>query len=169
MKTMTKLLCCLLAVIMLLALCGCGENEGEQVDNTEAKAKYVGTWQGSDHDGENVVHYLIFDNEGYWNVYMNITTLTRAIKQLPDQLVSFKTFREVQNSDHTGCFFEYVKDADGVDYTECFSIDEEGQLTKNEETDVYFTKFSTHTGEPDETMIGEARDLFDRARESALS
>lgn len=170
MSKIVRVVCYLLVVSMALCLCACGvQTEDEKPDNAEAKERYIGTWQGSDHDGESVVHYLIFDAEGYWRVYMNYATLTRAIKQLPDQLVSFKIFCQLQNSGQTGCFYEYVKDDNGIDFVDDFTIDEDGRLTENKETDVYFTKVSTHTGEPDETMVNEARDLFDRAREKALS
>ena len=169
MNKMLKVLCLVLVTVLALSLCACGgQDKSEKPDNTERKTAFIGTWKGSDHDGENVVHYLIFDNDGYWNVYMNYTTLTRAIKQLPDQLVSFKIFSQLQKSGQTGCYYEYVKD-EGVSYVDCFTIDGDGQLTENKNTDVYYTKISTHTGEPDETMVNEARDLFDRAREKALS
>ena len=50
-----------------------------------------------------------------------------------------------------------------------FTLDADGKLKENVETEVVFTKISTHSGEPDETVVQEARELFDRAREEALS
>ena len=169
MNKWIKMLCFVLAALIALSLCGCGEEKDEQPDNAGSKESYIGTWKGSDHDGENVVHYLIFDANGYWKVYMNRTTLTRAVKQLPDQLVSFKIFCKLQKSGQTGCYYEYIADEDGNNYTDCFTVSDEGQLTENVKTDVLYTKISTNAGEPDETIINEARDLFDRAREAALS
>ena len=168
MNKVTKALCFLLAMILVLSLCACGEENGEKNDNSEAREDYIGTWKGSDHDGENVVHYLIFDNDGYWKVYLDYTPLVRAIKQLPDQLVSFKVFCQLQNSGQTKCYYEYVENGD-VDYTVTFTLDADGKLKENVETEVVFTKISTHSGEPDETVVQEARELFDRAREEALS
>ncbi len=168
MNKVTKMLCFLLAMILMLSLGACGEANGEKPDNSEAREDYIGTWKGSDHDGENVVHYLVFDNDGYWKVYLDYAPLVRAIKQLPDQLVSFKVFCRLQNSGQTKCYYEYVENGD-LDYTTAFTLDADGKLKENIETEVVFTKISTHSGEPDETVVQEARELFDRAREEALS
>lgn len=168
MKKMAKILCFVLAMAMALSLCACGEsNGGEKTDNAQDKERYIGTWKGSDHDGENVVHYLIFDEDGYWNVYMNYKSLVKAIRQLPEQLVSFKIFRQLQNSDQTGCRFEYIKNDGDSHYVDAFSI-YDGHLVAKDNEDVLFTLISDYTGEPDETMIAESGDLFDRARQEAL-
>lgn len=168
MKIFTKLLCLLLALVMTLSLFGCGKTASSDKNNkTVVEVEpYIGTWEGNDHDGENIVHYLIFDEQGYWNVYMNYGTLLRAIKQLPDQLVSFKVFRELQKSEHTGCYYEYVED---IAFTEKFSIDPDNTLTSVGSAEVFFTKVSTHSGEPSSDVAAEARDLFDRALVEANS
>ena len=166
MKKMAKILCFVLAMAMALSLCACGESNGsEKTDNAQDKERYIGTWKGSDHDEENVVHYLIFDNDGYWNVYMNCKSLTKAIKQLPEQLVSFKIFRQLQNSAQTGCFFEYVENSH---YADLFTFDDQGRLIAEDIEGIHFTKISEDTGEPNETIIEQSHDLFDRAREEAL-
>ena len=171
MNKLTKWISLLLAVVLVFALAGCGKDESPKKESakTTSTAKpdmssYIGTWQGSDHDGENVVHYLIFDKEGYWHVSMNYATLKRAIKQLPNQLVSFTVFCKLQNSDHTGCYYEYVK-YDGDE----FSMDEDGNVIFKAMENVVFTKFSKATGEPDDQIVEQAKDLFDRAREEALA
>lgn len=171
MNKLTKLISLLLAVALVFALAGCGKDESPKKDSTKTTSaekpdmsSYIGTWQGSDHDGENVVHYLIFDEEGYWHVSMNYATLTRAIKQLPDQLVSFSVFCKVQNSDHTGCYYEYIKYDDDE-----FSMDKDGNVICKSMEDVLFTKVSDATGEPDGEIKTQAKDLFDRAREEALA
>ena len=156
----------MLSLMIAVCLFGCGEEDKKKAESTDLSA-YFGTWQGSDHDEENVVHYLIFDNDGYWKVSMNYTPLVRAIKQLPDQLVSFKIFCQLQNSAQTKCFYEYIKN-DGITYDDYFTIDEDGEMTENGNDEVYNTKISTHTGEPDSTIAAQAQDLFDRAREEAL-
>lgn len=166
MKNLKRWLCFLMALVMPLCLFGCSiDNEKPSTDLTA----YYGTWQASDHDEENVVHYLVFDNDGYWNIYMNYTPLVRAIKQLPEQLVSFKIFCQLQNSGQTRCYYEYVKNENDVNYADIFTIDDDGRLTEKVDAEVYFTKVSTHTGEPDEVVVTQAKDLFDRAREEALS
>lgn len=171
MNKMTKWVSLLLAVVLVFALAGCGKEESPKKSSQKTTSaekldmtSYIGTWQGSDHDGEKVVHYLVFDKEGYWHVYMNYTTLVRAIKQLPNQLVSFPVFSKVQNSDHTGCHYEYVK-YDGNE----FSMDKDGNVISKSMEDVLFTKVSDATGEPDDKVVEQAKDLFDCAREEALA
>ena len=85
-------MCLALALLMAVCIFGCGKSNNE---TSNQPASYIGTWKGSDHDGEKVVHYLIFDEDGYWNIYMNHTSLVKAIRQLPEQLVSFKIFRKL--------------------------------------------------------------------------
>lgn len=170
MSKLTRWICLALVTMLLLSVCGCSK-DGQPSANKGAKPAvdtepYIGTWQGTDHDGENVVHYLIFDEKGYWNVYMNYSTLLRAIKQLPDQLVSFKVFCELQKSNHTGCHYEYVED---IEFTEDFAIDASGKMTAVASEDVSFTKVTTHSGEPSSAVVAEARDLFDRALVDANS
>lgn len=168
MKLFKKMSCLVLALLLAVCLFGCGKKDGGQTDAPVDSSSYVGTWKGSDHDGENVVHYLIFDADGYWNVYMNYETLTKAIKQLPDQLVSFKIFRQIQNSGQTGCHFEYVKNEGESRCFDLFSFDDDGNLAAKDNADVTFVRVSDYAGEPDATMVAESRDLFDRAREEAL-
>ena len=171
MKKLKRVLCLVMVLVMALCLFGCGKKgDGtEQGDNAGEKVSYIGTWKGSDHDGEKVVHYLIFDNDGYWNVYMDYKSLVKAIKQLPGQLVSLKVFRKVQNSAQTGCFFEYIKNEDGNTYKDIFTIDDKGVMVGKDDAKVSFTKVSDYVGEPDETIVNEAKDLFDRARVEALA
>ena len=166
MNTMKKWLCVLLALMMAVCLFGCGEDDKKNEEPADVSA-YLGTWQGSDHDEENVVHYLIFDNDGYWKVSMNYTPLVRAIKQLPDQLVSFKIFCQLQKSGQTKCFYEYIENGDNS-YADYYTIGEDGKMTENGIDGVHYTKVSAHTGEPDSTIVAQAQDLFDRAREEAL-
>lgn len=166
MSMMKKVMCVMLALMMAACLFGCGEDNKKNEEPADVSA-YLGTWQGSDHDEKNVVHYLIFDNDGYWKVSMNYTPLVRAIKQLPDQLVSFKIFCQLQNSGQTKCFYEYIKN-DDITYDDYYTIGEDGKMTEKDIDDVYYTKISTHTGEPDSTIAAQAQDLFDRAREEAL-
>lgn len=157
-----KMVCVALAVLMLIGMVGCGKGKtGEEPVDPQKFAAYIGTWQGSDHDAENVVNYLIFDDGGYWKVYMNYTPLVRAIRQLPNQLVSFSVFRKLQNSNHTGCYYEYVENG-GVDYTDLYTLDEEGCLVGADEN-VRYSKVSGHYGEPSDEVVEQARDLFDRA------
>ncbi|MBQ3259167.1 MAG: hypothetical protein IJA68_01455 [Clostridia bacterium] len=167
MRAFKRVLCLFLAWALTLCLFGCGNGGNDRDIGTDDIASYIGTWKGSDHDGENVVHYLIFDEDGYWNVYMNYKSLVKAIRQLPEQLVSFKIFRQLQNSDQTGCHFEYVKNDGDSHYVDAFSISD-GHLVAKDNEDVLFTLISDYTGEPDETMIAESGDLFDRARQEAL-
>lgn len=174
MKTFTKVIClALAAVLVTVSFAGCGDKKKSSgkgndkvADNTvtataddNVDVDLIGTWKGSDHDGENIVHYLVFDENGYWNVYMNYTPLVRAIRQLPGQLVSFKKFCDLQNSDHTKCNYEYVEDSTFAG----FSLNEDGQLVYDELDDVYFTKISDQVGTPGEDVAAQARDLFDRA------
>lgn len=173
--TLKKVLCLLLAATMVFAIVGCGKDdtkaptssssENENEDTLDVDT-LIGTWQGSDHDEENVVHYLIFDENGYWNIYMNYPTLLRAIKQKSDQLVSFTVFLKLQNSDHTGCFYEYVEDSS---FVKQFVMDEDGNLMFAADEDVLFTQVSTESGEPSDEIVAQARDLFDRALVEANS
>lgn len=164
---MKKWLCFVLAMVMLFAFFGCKKKDEKTPAPNSSVASYIGTWIGNDHDGENVVHYLIFDENGYWNVYMNATTLARAIRQMSDRYVSFKvTFTGESprnNSDHTGCFYEYVSNSDDATYSDVYSINEDGCLVAKDNAELSFEKYSTHTGTPNEEMENEARDLFDRA------
>lgn len=168
MNKLAKCISLLLVLVVMFSLVGCGKKASRDKNNKPVVdvEPYIGTWRASDHDGEKVVHYLIFDEKGYWNVYMNYDTLLRAIKQLPEQLVSFKVFCELQKSGHTGCYYEYVEN---IEYTEDFSIDEEGKMSSKEMEKVLFTKISTHFGEPSSNVVAEARDLFDRALVEAHS
>lgn len=170
MNKLTKSICWLLVCVLMLSLCACGktgqDHSGDSSKTTVDTKPYVGTWRASDHDEENVVHYLIFDEMGYWNVYMNYSSLLRAIKQLPGQLVSFKKFCELQKSKHTGCYYEYVED---MEFAEDFTIDATGKMTAAALEGIFFTKISTHSGEPDTHIVSQARDLFDRALVEAHS
>lgn len=159
MRRFTKCICLLLAVVMMLSLFGCGKKDKKKTKPVNVEP-YIGTWQASDHDGENVVHYLIFDSNGYWNVYMTYSPLLKAIKQLPKQLVSFKVFCEVQKSEHTGCYYEY---AAGVDFVKEFYVDNDGKLHSTSDDEIVFTKISDDAGKPNDKVVSEARDLFDRA------
>ena len=166
MKMMKKLLCLALAFMMAVCLFGCGEDDKKNAEPSDL-SDYIGTWQGSDHDEDSVVQSLIFDNDGYWKIYMNYTPLVRAIKLLPDELVSFKIFCQLQNSGQTKCFYEYVKN-DDVTYADSYTIDEDGEMTENGNSEITYTKVSAQSGEPDSTIVAQAQDLFDRAREEAL-
>lgn len=168
MNKCVKLLCLLLVLVMLSALFGCGKHDKNRPDGDDAQdiQPYIGTWKAADHDGENIVHYLIFDENGYWNVFMNYEPLLRAIKQLPEQLVSFKVFCAVQKSGHTGCYYEYVENAS---FAKEFLINEDGVLFSKEDETLLYEKVSTHSGEPSADVIAEARDLFDRALVEAHS
>ena len=159
---MKKIICLALALLMLFSVVACGKsNKNKRVEDPQKFEAYIGTWQGSDHDGENVVSYLIFDEGGYWKVYMDYTPLVRAIRQLPEQLVSFSVFRKLQNSNHTGCYYEYIEN-DGLDYADMFALDDEGFLVGSD-ANVKYSKVSTHSGEPSDEVVEQARDLFDRA------
>lgn len=168
MKMLKKILCLTMALLLTFSLFGCGEKDSNPSDEVIEKPSYIGTWKGSDHDGKEVVHYLIFDDDGYWNVYLNYKSLTKAIKQLPEQLVSFKIFRKIQNSGQTGCHFEYVKNDEGSHYEDVFSFNDEGKLVMQNAENVQYVLLSDYVGEPDEAMVEECRDLFDRARTEAL-
>ena len=174
MNVMKKCLCLLLAVLTVFCLFGCKKDDKKKANDKKESVSeknsavdlspYYGTWKGSDHDGEKVVHYLIFDENGYWNVYMNYEPLLKAIKQMPNMYVSFKIFRdERQNSDHTGCYYRYVENADSASYADFFTISEDGQLIANDLQDVTFTLESSDYGEPSDKIVAEARDLFDQA------
>lgn len=178
MNKLTKWIALLLIMALMLPMIGCGKDKNGQDGHTEKNSatqpsvgeipetetpSYIGTWQGNDHDAEKVVHYLICDEDGYWHVYMNHETLKRAIKQLPNQLVSFMVFCKLQNSDHTGCFYEYVECAGDE-----FSVDEDGTMMYTALDGIVFTKVSDETGEPNDNIVAQAKDLFDRAREEAL-
>ena len=152
-----KMVCVLLAALMIFSVVGCG-NGNKKADKDYAP--YIGTWQGDDHDNEEVVSYLIFDEGGYWKIYMDYEPLVKAIRQRPDQLVSFSVFCKLQNSAHTGCYYEYIS-IDSVDYTEIFSFDD-GALVGSDES-VLYEKISTHSGTPGDDVVNQARDLFDRA------
>ena len=168
MKKLSKWISLALVMVLLLSLFGCGKKASPNKNNAASVdlEPYIGTWRASNHNGERVVHYIIFDENGYWNVYMNYTTLLKAIKQLPNQLVSFKKFCELQNSDHTGCYYEYVEDSN---YTDIFYIEEDGRMLSTEMDKVFLQKVSEHSGEPDADVVAEARDLFDRALVEAHS
>ena len=177
MSVTKKCLCLLLAVLMAFCLFGCKKDEKNvKMNKEEAKAPvteqdsvvdltpYYGTWKGSDHDGEKVVHYLIFDENGYWNVYMNYVPLLKAIEQMPNMYVSFKVFREErQNSDHTGCYYRYIENTDAASYADLFTISEDGKLFAKDLEDVIFTFESSDCGEPSDKIAAEARGLFDQA------
>ena len=169
MRTCKKILCLIMALLLAGCLFGCGKKDSNSSHDANGDRSYIGTWKGSDHDGKEVVHYLIFDENGYWNVYMNHKSLTKAIKQLPEQLVSFKIFRMIQNSGQTGCHFEYVKNEEGSHYEDVFSFNDEGKLVMQNAESVQYVLLSDYVGEPDEAMVEECRDLFDRARAEALS
>ena len=62
MRMFKKMMCLVLALLMAVCTFGCGKSNNE---NPNQPASYIGTWKGSDHDGEKVVHYLIFDEDGY--------------------------------------------------------------------------------------------------------
>ena len=160
---------CLLLVIVLVAISfvGCGKKEASSAsdgnyattdaENAEKAASLIGTWQGSDHDGENIVRYLIIDEKGYWNICMNYATLEKAIKQMPDRYKSFPVTFTIDeprnNSDHTGCFYEYVE---GDSYVDQFSIDEDGNLTAKFASDVTFSQCTKSF----EEVNDEAKDVF---------
>ena len=166
MRMFKKMMCLVLALLMTVCVFGCGK--GQSNDASKQPVSYIGTWKGSDHDGEKVVHYLIFDEDGYWNIYMNHTSLVKAIRQLPEQLVSFKIFRKLQNSGQTGCHFEYVKNTDDSHYESLYFFDDMGNLVMKDNENLQFTFVSDYVGEPNDTIVEESRDLFDRARTEAL-
>jgi uncharacterized lipoprotein YehR (DUF1307 family) len=166
MNRLTKLISFILAMVLLLSLFGCGKKAPNKGAKPVDMAPYLGTWQGSDHTGEDVVHYLIFDSNGYWKVYMNYDTLLPAIQQLPEQLVSFKVFCALQKSSHTGCYYEYVEDKE---FTADFYIDADDRLRSVEDDSIMFVKLYKDSGEPNANVVAEARDLFDRALVAAHS
>jgi len=173
MRKRTQWVAMLLAMVMIFSLMGCDKNksskkESSQTGETEKAdvTPYIGSWQGSDHDGENIVHYLVVDENGYWNIYMNYATLKTAIKQLPDRYVSFRVTFMIEearnNSDHTGCFYEYREyDADE------FSFNEDGKMVSKSMANVVFEEFSKNTGDPEKTIVEQAQDLFVSAQSDA--
>ena len=167
MKNAMRWICALVALVMLLSVSACKKQD--LPDSVKDSKTYIGTWRGSDHNEDKVVHYLIIDEKGYWNVYMNYTTLVRAIKEMPEQLVSFKIFTKVQNSKLTGCYYEYVEFAAGEMANDVFVMNEETALSLKADDNVQYTKVSDEIGEPGADIVEEARDLFDNAREEALS
>ena len=185
MHMFKKWVCLLLVVIMAISIVGCGKEDEvqdeiptpKQTESKEDMSAFVGTWKGSDHDEENIIHYLICDQEGYWNVYMNYATLERAIEQRVEQYVSFHITFEgnpdkgqppLNVSAHTGCYYEYVKYGE-----DALSIDKSGKVSLKSAKNVLFTKISKETGAPKElvvdvgknlTVADQARDMFDRAK-----
>ena len=161
--TMRKIKRCigilLVAVLFAGLLAGCYCTNLFKPDKTA----YYGTWASVDNElyGDSPeIHYLIFDENGYWLVYIYYITMLNCMKGglMPCDVDLFL------NTDRTtetyGCQFTYFE---RTDYTDRFEIDANGNLyEKVDPTDLY-TKYSENTGYPEDAIIEECRELFERA------
>lgn len=153
---MKKALSLLLVVILLATLfTSCSGNEETN------KANYLGTWVRRSSTG-NIFSCVIFDENGYWEIFMDHSGLSYGISQKPELFTTFEHFIDGNvNSDITYCDFEYHENSD---YTKQFRMDDSGNLYPNAGTgDWYYTKYSDHTGYPEDAILKEAKAIFDRA------
>ena len=151
----------LVAVLFAGLLAGCCCTNLFKPDKTA----YYGTWASVDNElyGDSPeIHYLIFDENGYWLVYIYYITMLNCMKGglMPCDVDLFL------NTDRTtetyGCQFTYFE-YEYTDYTERYEIDDNGNLyEKVDPTDLY-TKYSANTGYPEDAIIEECRALFERA------
>lgn len=85
-----------------------------------------------------------------------------GISQKPELFTTFEHFIDGNvNSDITYCDFEYHENSD---YTKQFRMDDSGNLYPNGGTgDWHYTKYSDHTGYPEDAILKEAKAIFDSA------
>ncbi len=159
MKRIKSLLCIFLVVTLIGTLfVGC---------NKQSKSEYLGTWKTS--TGADAINYLIFDENGYWQVRLDYTPLRQAISDKPDLFTTFEHF--IDGNVYPGltyCEFEYVENTEYNNYTDTYVIDENGKLGyKDAIFPVYYTKQSDNTGYPSDAILAEAKAIFDKAMAAA--
>jgi len=148
----------MLVVILLTGVfTGCETNTGAD------KTKYLGTWMCK--TSSDTAQYLIFDENGYWSVFIDYRSLLNGMQQRPELFSTFEHF--IDGNTYSGisnCTFEYTKDNDYVKYTEKYVINENGTLDFEGSTGLFpYTKYSDNTGYPEDAILKEAKEIFDRA------
>lgn len=155
MKTFIGIM--LVAILLAGVFAGCEKNA--DADNTQ----YLGTWVCK--TSSDTVQYLIFDEEGYWSVFIDYTSLLNGMRQRPELFSTFEHF--IDGNIYAGisnCQFEYIRDNEYTKYTEKYVINESGKLdVKNSSGLSPYTKFSDNTGYPEDAILKEAKAIFDRA------
>ena len=149
--------------IMLIALLLFGVFAGCENNPDAGKSKYLGTWVCK--TSSDTVQYLVFDENGYWDIFIDYKSLLNGMQQRPELFSTFEHFIDGNTySGVTHCSFKYTKNNEYVKYTEKYVIDENGNLDFEGSTGLFpYKKFSDNTGYPEEIILKEAKEIFDRA------
>ena len=147
----------LVAVLIAGVFCGCEKSTGTD------KTRYLGTWTCN--TSSDTAEYLIFDENGYWSIFIDYRSLLNGMQQRPELFSTFEHF--IDGNVYSGiskCTFKYIKDTDSQKYTEEYVIDENGNLDFIGSTGLFpYKKYSDNTGYPEEAILKEAKKIFDRA------
>ena len=152
MKITKRCLGILLIVVLIATLfVGCKKSD---------KTKYFGTW--TKNNGSDMVSCMIFDENGYWEIFVDYQGLLNGMKQKPDAFSTFEDFIDGNTlSGVTHCTFKYVSNSD---YADIYEIDESGKLSFKDGSSITpYTKFSDNTGYPEDAIIEKVKAIFDRA------
>ena len=152
-----KRLFAILLVIVITAtmMCGC-ESEPDT-------SEYHGTWVRSlDRD---LVNCLIFDENGYWDIFIDYRGILYGMRERPELFSTFDHFIDGHTyGGITGCSFKYIANTDYSNYTDTYEIDENGKLDFIGSTGAFpYERYSYHTGYPEDAILTQCRDIFNRA------
>jgi len=149
----------IMLVVVLLASVFIGCKKNAEPDKTG----YLGTWTCK--TNSDTVQYLIFDEKGYWSIFIDYKSLLNGMQQRPELFTTFEHF--IDGNVYPGishCTFSYTEDTDYIKYTDTYVIDENEKLDITDGTGLFsYTKHSDHTGYPEDAILNEAKEIFDRA------
>lgn len=149
-----KLICVLLCIGILSSvfMTGCGQ-KGEN--------KYIGTWR-ADTVGT-ILNYLVFDENGYWEVFIIEQGLAYGMSENPDVFTSFDDFVDGATFPGiTDCRIEYHA---GAGYTDSFTITEDNRMINAVGTE--YRKVSDHSGSIDGDLRARIEAIYTQAKEDA--
>ncbi len=159
MKTkIVKIVAILIVFTLVLSLSACGNSEKD-----ESKNNLLGTWIQETSD--NIIDCKIFDENGYWEIFVNYQGLHNAMKNRPELFVDFQDFLNGKTYNGiTGCTFEYHKNTEYSNYIDEYEINSEGMLVlKSDQNLVQYKRFSENSGYPEDSIIEQVKKIYDNA------
>ncbi len=157
-RKIIKFLAALTAFILVLSLSACGNSHKEG-----SKNDLLGTWVQESSD--TTIDYIIFDENGYWEIFVNYYGLRNAMQDRPELFEDFQDFLDGNTYNGiTGCTIEYNQNMKNNNYIDKYEINSEGFLVlKSDQNLVQYKRLSDNLEYPEKTIVDEIKKMYDRA------